>query len=189
MHISLKILPVTDNKRGEAIELPIFVVCSVLILFISRKGLRDRHSYGYYRFFALEFILLLVVTNLRVWFDDPFSVIQILSWISLAGSLYLVISGFKLIGFSKASDKVDSSELIESGIYGTIRHPLYSSLMFLALGAYLKKPSLFSTILLFGAIFTLMTTVKAEEAVDAQKFGPRYGEYAQRTKMFIPYIF
>ncbi len=160
-----------------------------MIAFLSRAGLRDRHSYGYYRFFALEFILLLMVTNLRVWFDDPVSALQILSWISLIGSLYLVIAGFRSIGFSKASDKVSSSELIESGIYGTIRHPLYSSLLFLALGAYLKKPSLFSSILFFGALFTLMTTVKTEEAVDERKFGPRYSEYAQRTKMFIPYIF
>ena len=112
-----------------------------------------------------------------------------LSWISLLGSLYLVISAFNMIGLTKAAGKDDSGELIDSGIYGKIRHPLYSSLLFLALGAYMKKPALFSSILMFGVIFTLLATVKAEEEIDQHKFGARYEAYRQKTRMFIPYFF
>lgn len=128
------------------------------------------------------------MTNLHVWFHDPLSPVQILSWISLIVSLSLAISGFRLLGVKRAADISHSNELTESGIYRRIRHPLYSSLLFLALGALLKKPSLFSLILMFGVVFTLLSTVGAEEKVDEEKFGPRYLDYKRRTKMFIPYL-
>jgi protein-S-isoprenylcysteine O-methyltransferase Ste14 len=165
------------------------VVGSATITFLSRNSLRDRHSYGYYRFFTFEFILLLVVTNLRVWFNDILSPLQLVSWMSLLGSLYLVISAFNMIGLSKATGVDDSGEVIDKGIYRKVRHPLYSSLLFFALGVYLKEPSLFSSILMFGVIFTLLAAVRAEEEVNLRKFGARYHEYKQKTKMFIPYIF
>ena len=53
----------------------------------------------------------------------------------------------------------------------------------------MKKPALFSSILMFGVIFTLLATVKAEEEIDQHKFGARYEDYRQKTKMFIPYFF
>jgi protein-S-isoprenylcysteine O-methyltransferase Ste14 len=175
--------------RGESLELPVFVVCSAVIAILSRRSLRERHSYGYYRFFAFEFTLLLVITNLRVWFDDPFSPVHVLSWLSLLASLGLVTAGFVRIGLERAMGKGNSDRLVESGIYARIRHPLYSSLLFLALGAFLKLPSLFSALVMVGAIFTLVTTARAEEAVNEEKFGSPYTEYIRRTKMFIPFLF
>lgn len=176
-------------SRGGTIELPIFIACSALITYLSRNGLRERHSYGYYRFFLLEFILLLIVANLHAWFNDPLSPPQVLSWVSLLVSVYLAISGFRLLGLKGATGTEESDELVESGIYRRIRHPLYSSLLFLALGVYLKKPSLFSSILILGSVFTLMATVVAEEKLNEEKFGSRYVDYKRRTKAFIPYIF
>jgi protein-S-isoprenylcysteine O-methyltransferase Ste14 len=129
------------------------------------------------------------VTNLRVWFDEPLSPLQILSWLSLIASLYLVVAGFSLLGLRAAEGKGDPVVMIESGIYQRIRHPIYSSLLFLGIGAFLKMPSLFSSILLFGVVFTLVTTARAEESVNKEKFGSRYREYEQRTKMFVPYVF
>ena len=53
----------------------------------------------------------------------------------------------------------------------------------------MKKPSLFPLILMFGTLFTLLSTVGAEEKIDEDKFGPRYLDYKRRTKMFVPYVF
>lgn len=78
---------------------------------------------------------------------------------------------------------------METGLYTKIRHPLYSALLFLSVSAFLKRPSVFWAILVFGVVFTLMSTVRAEEEFDEKKFGSRYAEYRKRTKMFIPYIF
>lgn len=106
-------------------------------------------------------------------------------------SLFLVVGGFRSLGFSNAAsvETGDATDLVENGIYVYIRHPLYSSLFFLALGAFLKKPCLFGGILLFGASFSLVATARAEEDVNVRKFGDNYLEYMARTKMFIPFLY
>lgn len=159
-----------------------------MITFLSRNGLRERHSYGYYLFFTFEFALLLMVTNLRLWFADPLSLLQIFSWILLLVSLYLFVAGMELRQKRMSIEREGPAQLIETGLYGKIRHPMYSALLFLSFAAYLKGPSLFSSLLEFGFLFTLVTAVRAEESVDEKKFGSRYLEYKQKTKMFIPYI-
>ena len=124
-----------------------------------------------------------------MWFDDPFSALHILSWIALIISLLLAISGFRELGFKDALGDLESGELKESGIYSSMRHPLYSSLLFLAFGAFLKGPSLFTSILMVGVIVTLMSTVRSEEEANLLKFGERYDAYMKRTKMLVPFIF
>ncbi len=126
---------------------------------------------------------------MRVWFDDPFSALHILSWIALIISLLLAISGFRELGFKDALGDLESGELKESGIYSSMRHPLYSSLLFLAFGAFLKGPSLFTSILMVGVIVTLMSTVRSEEEANLLKFGDKYDAYMKRTKMLVPFIF
>ena len=173
------------------IELLVFLACSAVVLILSKDSLRERHSYGYYRFFAFEFILLLFLANYHWWFESPFSLIQITSWIALLMSSVLVVGGFYSLGFSNASGVTTENppELVQDGVYAYVRHPLYSSLFFLALGVFLKKPSLFSAILLFGASFSLNATARAEEAVNVRKFGDDYLEYVRRTKMFVPFLY
>ena len=126
---------------------------------------------------------------MRVWFDDPFSALHILSWIALIISLLLAISGFRELGFKDALGDLESGELKVSGIYSSVRHPLYSSLLFLAFGAFLKGPSLFTSILMVGVIVTLMSTVRSEEEANLLKFGDKYDAYMKRTKMLVPFIF
>lgn len=164
-------------------------MCSAAVLYFSRNGLRERHSYGYYRFFALEFVLLLIVANLRMWFVHPFSLLGILSWVSLVVAFYFAVYGARLARQIRLMPAADQPVLIESGLCSEIRHPLYSALLFLGLSSFLKAPGLFPAILLFGAGFTLVSTAKAEEELEERKFGQRYRGYRERTKMFVPYLF
>lgn len=172
-------------------DLIVFLSVSAAIAILSRNSLRDRHSYGYYRFFGFEFVLLLLVSNAPFWFENPLSSSQVLSWFSLAVSGCFVASGFyslKSVGkFSLSSG--DTVELVKSGIYRYIRHPLYSSLLFLAVGAFLKLPSLFGTILMVGAVISFVTAAKTEEVLNAKKFNNRYLDYMKQTKMFVPFLF
>lgn len=129
-----------------------------------------------------------MVTNLHVWFANPLSLPQIFSWISLLVSLYMLVAGMELRQKRMSLDREGPAQLIETGLYGKIRHPLYSSLIFLSFAAYLKMPSLFSSLLEFGLVFTLLSAVKAEEVIDEKKFGDSYQQYKQKTKMFIPHV-
>jgi len=75
----------------------VFAVVSTAISVLSWPSLRDRHSHGFYRFFAFEGILALILLNLEHWFTAPFSPLQIVSWVLLSGSLIMAVEGFWLL--------------------------------------------------------------------------------------------
>ena len=79
--------------------------------------------------------------------------------------------------------------MVTTGIYRFIRHPLYSSLLYLAWGAFFKDLSWFSGILAFLATVFLYLTARADEAECIRYFGSDYLEYRKHTKLFIPFLF
>ena len=177
----------------------VFVVASAAIVFISRASLRNPRSHGFYRFFAWEAILALVLLNVEYWFRDPFSLHQVLSWIFLLVSAFLVVHAVHLLrmlgkptaqrsdnGATIAFEKTTS--LVVVGAYKYIRHPMYSSLLFLAWGVFFKDLSWLSAILALAATALLVATAKVEEAEDIRFFGTSYRTYIKQTKMFIPFL-
>ena len=177
----------------------IFVVASAGILYFSRASLRSFGFHGFYRFFAWEAILALVLLNLDHWFYEPFSFTQIVSWLCLCLSLFLVIHGVQLLRMiGKPDDRRNDTSLIGMektttfvtvGAYRYIRHPLYSSLLFLAWGVFLKSPSWPGGSLAIAATAFLTATAKVEETENTHYFGFAYREYMKQTKMFIPFLF
>jgi protein-S-isoprenylcysteine O-methyltransferase Ste14 len=173
------------------VKLIIFAVANAGILFVSWKPLRNPRSRGFYRFFAFESILILILLNLEHWLSDPFSVHQIVSWLLLLCSIVLVAHGFYLlhvIGRPKSGIE-STTTLVMVGAYKYIRHPLYGSLLFLAWGVFFKDVSLLGGILASVATAFLIVIAKMEEAENIQKFGAEYAAYMKTTRMFIPFLF
>lgn len=176
----------------------IFLLTSAALVYVSWRALRKPRSHGFTRFFAWEAILVLALLNMDWWFTDPISLNQVLSWLLLATSLYLVVEG--LIRLRSARRSVDTRqdtallgmeqtvELVEDGVYKVIRHPLYSSLMCLAWGIFLKRPGWSGVLLASTASFCLYLTARREEVENLDAFGTAYAGYMQRTKRFVPYI-
>jgi len=78
---------------------------------------------------------------------------------------------------------------VTSGIFRYIRHPLYSSLLYLAWGAFFKGVSSVTWVLVLSATALLVATARIEECENIDYFGEPYREYMRHTKMFIPYVF
>ena len=172
------------------LKLIIFAVVSVGFVFVSRSSLRNPRSHGFFRFFAFESILVLILLNLEHWFHDAFSPLQITSWLLLLSSLALAVYGFyllHLIGRPQGGIE-NTTTLVRLGAYRYIRHPLYSSLLLLGWGAFLKNPSLLSGILVTAITAFLIATARVEEVENLRKFGADYAEYMKTTKMFIPFL-
>ena len=177
----------------------VFIVASVGLVWRSWSSLRDYRSHGFYRFLAWEAILVLVLLNLDYWFHEPFSIHQIVSWFLLIISLFLVIHGFQLLRMvgkpdSKRNDPSlvgieRTTELVTLGAYRYIRHPLYSSLLFLAWGVFFKHPSWAGISLAVITTFFLTMTAKIEQAENIRFFGAAYQSYMKQTKMFVPFLF
>jgi protein-S-isoprenylcysteine O-methyltransferase Ste14 len=173
------------------IQIVLFLGMSIGFFLYSRPYLRDPRKHGFYRFFGWELTLFLVVINLRVWFNDPLSPNQIISWILLVLAILLAGVGFlQLHQFGKAEGSFENTtQLVEKGLYKFIRHPLYSSLIAATWGAAMKQPDLLSVIAAAAATICYFLTAKVEEEEMIEKFGEDYRAYMRRTKMFIPFAF
>lgn len=161
-----------------------------IVLFSWFLSVKYKRYHGIARFFAFESVFILVLLNYRIWFLNPLSFRQIISWIFLIFSVYVVITGYILLK-RKGKSTVNfenTSVLVKSGIYGFIRHPLYLSIFLLGTGVMLKDPGPFQ--LMLGAInlIAIWITAKIEEKEMIEKFGDEYLIYIKETKMFIPFI-
>jgi protein-S-isoprenylcysteine O-methyltransferase Ste14 len=180
-------------------KLTIFLLATAGLIYVSRASLAVPGSHGFYRFFAWEAILGLALLNIDVWLRNPFSWHQLISWILLVASAILVIAGVRLLRqMGKPDAQRDdvpmvafekTTTLVTTGTYGYIRHPLYSSLLFLAWGIFFKAPSWPGGLLALAATLCLAATARVEEAENLRFFGEEYREYMNKTKKFIPYLF
>ena len=178
------------------LKLYLFAGLSLIFIFVSYKSLLKMNSHGFFRFFAWECMLGLILLNAEHWFINPCSLLQIISWMLLSISIILVWKGARLlllkgnIDHRRKGEELYSMEktttLVTDGLYGYIRHPLYASLLFLAWGAFLKHISMTTCLLVTGATLFLILTAKREEVENKSYFGPQYEQYMQKTNMFIP---
>ncbi|MDX2228864.1 MAG: isoprenylcysteine carboxylmethyltransferase family protein [Leptolyngbyaceae cyanobacterium bins.349] len=82
----------------------------------------------------------------------------------------------------------NQGELVQSGVYGLVRHPVYSGVIFVAIAWALY---LWSLSHLIGAVVLLLffeAKARQEEAWLTQKH-PDYLEYQQRVKKLIPWVY
>ena len=178
----------------------LFLAVSAAITRLSWRSLRDLRTHGFYRFFAFELLSALILLNAPMWFRDPLSARQLVSWFLGAASIGLAIEGFRLLRLigrpapaatpSTTLPFENTTALVMVGAYRLIRHPLYASLLALVGCAYLKSPLAISGIVLaLGATGFLIATSIAEERENFMRFGAAYAEYMKRTRRFIPFLF
>lgn len=153
--------------------------------------MRNPRSHGFYRFFTFESLLALILLNLVYWLREPFSAMQIISWLLLTLSSVLAVQGFYLLYVSgkPVGGFEHTTTLVKRGVYKYIRHPLYASLLWLGWGVFFKDPSLIGGILVLAVSASLIATAKAEEAENLRRFGADYASYMKSTRRFIPFLF
>ena len=187
-------------KYFPGMRIAIFFAASAAIAWLSWRSLKDWRTHGFYRFFAFELLAALILLNAPVWFRDPFSARQLLSWLLGAASIGLAVEGFRLLRLVGSPTPTtarptnlpfeNTTTLVTVGAYRWIRHPLYASLLAFVWCACLKDPSAIGGIVLaLGASGFLAATAIAEEKENLVGFGPAYVAYMKRTRRFIPFLF
>jgi protein-S-isoprenylcysteine O-methyltransferase Ste14 len=84
------------------------------------------------------------------------------------------------------SIKVDP-DLVTSGPYAFVRHPIYGGVLVAMLGTALALTlSWLAVLAVFAAYFIVAAT--REERVMAQRFPTQYPDYRRRTKMLLPFV-
>jgi len=82
----------------------------------------------------------------------------------------------------------NDNKLVTSGIYAVVRHPLYASQLFAALGWVAYSLSLSHLLILIGGFIFFDHKATKEEAWLGQRH-PEYASYARRVKKMIPWVY
>lgn len=117
--------------------------------------------------------------------------LRIIGLLMFIGFSWLQVVSFKTLGefYFQDIQIVKNHELIQTGIYKTIRHPQYVSQLLsdlgigLALMGYLILP-----IVLFVEIPLFILRAKTEEKLLREHFDQEFVEYKKKSGFFIPFI-
>jgi len=106
----------------------------------------------------------------------------------MVGSIILFISFYQCIEIVKINNQAHEAknqpkELLDSGYYAKVRHPMTTRFMFIVLGFFFMFSSVISIPLIFflGIIFTLLSFYE-EKKILLPVFGGKYREYIKRVK-------
>ena len=80
------------------------------------------------------------------------------------------------------------AQLVETGIYGRIRHPLYAAVVLSALGWAIATASAAALVAAAVLAVWLDTKARREEAWLIEQF-PGYAAYRTRTRRFVPGVY
>ncbi len=83
----------------------------------------------------------------------------------------------------------DDHQLVQTGIYAVIRHPIYLRALLMGLGLPLIfRSQLVFPFLVFIAVFVAVR-IRQEEKLLAEQFGAEFEAYRRRTWRLLPYLF
>jgi protein-S-isoprenylcysteine O-methyltransferase Ste14 len=77
-------------------------------------------------------------------------------------------------------------ELIRSGPYRTIRHPIYTGILIALFGTAVTVGEIRGLLAVAVALFSFYIKARREESFLAQEFGPGFVEHQRHTGMFLP---
>ncbi len=140
---------------------------------------------------GLMFIIGFVMSGLGVrfnWFRLPL-------WVSLVASglfIFAYIIYAEVLRentfLSRTIEVQDGQRVIDTGLYGIVRHPMYSATLILFLSMPLVLGSIYSFIIFLAYPFIIVKRIKNEEMV-LEKELSGYSEYKKRVKYrLIPFI-
>jgi protein-S-isoprenylcysteine O-methyltransferase Ste14 len=165
----------------------VFVVVWVIGSFGAKHGSRDSRSI-WPRAFAIAAFAV-------VRFVKP-STLEIHSLAARAAGTGLVIAGIAFAIWARLylgrnwgmpMTQKDEPELVTSGPYRFVRHPIYSGILLAGAGTALVT-TLWVLVGVVGLAGLFLYSANVEEKNMSSSFPDAYGSYRARTKMLIPFV-
>ena len=162
---------------------------------LLRKRLSAKEEQGEQKrvilFSALMFLTAFVVAGLNYRFQ----------WIALPDAVSWAAAGAFLLGYglyaevlrenvwlSRTVEVQQGQRVVDTGLYGVVRHPMYMSTLLLFLSMPLVLGSVVSFVIMLAYVPIIALRIRNEEQVLAEGLAG-YGEYMQRVRRkVIPFI-
>jgi protein-S-isoprenylcysteine O-methyltransferase Ste14 len=90
--------------------------------------------------------------------------------------------------WSPTIDKTKEQNLVASGVYSVVRHPLYLSGILVLTGTNIYFESSWAWLGALPALIALLVRVPIEERRLVERFGQEYIAYKKRTRAILPWI-
>lgn len=182
----------------------VFVIGAAISIYYRQKADRESGERVSPRAEGLPIMIALRLAGLTLWaavfayLINPawmsWSQVALPSWLRWSGLvLGLAADTFSLWVFSNLGNNVSptvatraSHQLVTSGPYRWIRHPLYSMGMLAYLSFALLAANWFVALLSIVVFMILLVRLPQEEAHLVEKFGDEYRGYMDRTGRFLP---
>lgn len=184
------------NQGHIVVGLWIFFTLYWLVASFSVNKMRKREPWGQRLAFLLIFVgicYLAEMTDARLGISNR-RFVPARPWIEWLG-IALEAAGISFaiwarnhIGkyWSASVSLREGHELIRSGPYARIRHPIYSGILLAGAGTTLWSGRWGALIMLGFALFAVLVKAKKEEALLAGEFGPAFDEHRRRTGFLLP---
>ena len=117
-------------------------------------------------------------------------IISILSAILAMTGLIVAISARRTLAanWSGAVAIKSEHELVTTGLYHYVRHPIYTGVLTLALGVLLSFGTLGACVGFLIIVAAIILKLRDEEKILASHFAEQYLHYRKRTKILIPFV-
>jgi protein-S-isoprenylcysteine O-methyltransferase Ste14 len=79
-------------------------------------------------------------------------------------------------------------ELIQSGPYALVRHPIYTGMLAMVLGTVVDYPAVYSYVILVVIVVVFFFKSRREERLMIEHFPDQYPAYRSRVKALIPFV-
>jgi protein-S-isoprenylcysteine O-methyltransferase Ste14 len=162
----------------------------------SRPGTVQHVTHSLFRTLRLAVWAVTVIRVPFPQFDAQIGVFPALMQpASVLAGLALLLIGFTLCSYvhhymagdwRSGVDERAETNLITSGPFARLRHPMFVGVMISQIGFFLAMPSVFSLICLVAGLVAVIAQARFEERELARRFGAPYLAYLALTPGFIP---
>lgn len=121
---------------------------------------------------------------------SPTIVLNLIIVILLSAGLVVAIVARRTLAknWSGAVALKEDHELITTGLYQYVRHPIYTGMLLMILGTALSLATLGAAIGFLIIVVGVLLKLKQEEALLTQHFAQDYLSYKKHTRTLIPFI-
>ena len=133
------------------------------------------------------FAVVYFVIEPRPLFHSP--LLRVVGGILCAGGLLLLVAALIVIrrSIQIAPAPRDDAQLVTNGVYAWFRHPIYTGIVVVIAGLFLRQPTLAVGLVAALVIIYLAVKVRLEEKLLAARY-PEYEAYRARTFGLVPWF-
>lgn len=190
---------------SEIIKIGLSLIWISLLLFWILSGRNNKqsiHKESFFKRFLLYWLPLLIAMLLLgpgEWFGHSLIRENFVEHTNLVGGIGLLISFMGLLiacwsryllgkNWSLSVQKKENHELIKSGPYSILRHPIYTGILLIFIGNTIIVGDYRGIIAVLIVFISFWFKLKKEEKWLIEIFGEDYHNYKKTTKAILPYL-